>query len=118
MLLIYPIGQGSFASGMPLGISGTFTFMLQFQADHNILANPFHQMGVIGVFGGALLCAAHGSLVTSALTRCADESTSVVVRRSRSHQATPTYSFDHIQAYQQTLLRQGATIKTSRAGHL
>lgn len=117
VLLIYPIGQGSFASGMPLGISGTFTFMLQFQADHNILANPFHQMGVIGVFGGALLCAAHGSLVTSALTRCADESTSVVVRRSRSHQATPTYSFDHIQAYQQKLLWQGATLKTSRAVH-
>jgi len=72
VLLIYPIGQGSFSDGMPLGISGTFTFMLQFQADHNILANPFHQLGVIGVLGGSMLCAVHGSLVTSSLLRRSD----------------------------------------------
>jgi hypothetical protein len=29
--LIYPIGQGSFSDGMPLGISGTFNFMIVFQ---------------------------------------------------------------------------------------
>jgi photosystem II P680 reaction center D1 protein len=28
VFIIYPIGQGSFSDGMPLGISGTFNFML------------------------------------------------------------------------------------------
>ena len=27
VFIIYPIGQGSFSDGMPLGISGTFNFM-------------------------------------------------------------------------------------------
>jgi photosystem II P680 reaction center D1 protein len=48
VFLIYPIGQGS-SDGMPLGISGTFNFMLVFQAEHNILMHPFH-IGVAGVF--------------------------------------------------------------------
>ena len=30
VFLIYPIGQGSFSDGMPLGISGTFNFMIVF----------------------------------------------------------------------------------------
>ncbi|KAH7851228.1 hypothetical protein Vadar_008831 [Vaccinium darrowii] len=42
VFLIYPIGQGSFSDGMPLGISGTFNFMIVFQAEHNILMHPFH----------------------------------------------------------------------------
>ena len=33
VFLIYPIGQGSFSDGMPLGISGTFNFMIVFQAE-------------------------------------------------------------------------------------
>jgi hypothetical protein len=37
VFIIYPIGQGSFSDGMPLGISGTFNFMIVFQAEHNIL---------------------------------------------------------------------------------
>jgi photosystem II P680 reaction center D1 protein len=37
VLLIYPIGQGSFSEGMPLGVSGTFHFMLALQAQHNVL---------------------------------------------------------------------------------
>jgi photosystem II P680 reaction center D1 protein len=41
---------------MPLGISGTFNFMIVFQAEHNILMHPFHMAGVAGVFGGSLLC--------------------------------------------------------------
>jgi photosystem II P680 reaction center D1 protein len=69
VLLIYPIGQGSFSEGLPLGISGTFHFMLTFQADHNILMHPFHMLGVAGVFGGSLFSALHGSLVTSSLIR-------------------------------------------------
>jgi photosystem II P680 reaction center D1 protein len=32
VFVFYPIGQGSFSDGMPLGISGTFNFMLVLQA--------------------------------------------------------------------------------------
>merc|ERR1712241_1616907 len=67
VFIVYPIGQGSFSDGMPLGISGTFNFMLVFQAEHNILMHPFHMFGVAGVFGGSLFSAMHGSLVTSSL---------------------------------------------------
>ena len=42
---------------MPLGISGTFNFMLVFQAEHNILMHPFHILGVAGVFCGSLFSA-------------------------------------------------------------
>ncbi|KAF9594804.1 hypothetical protein IFM89_034787 [Coptis chinensis] len=69
VFLICPIGQGSFSDGMPLGISGTFNFMIVFQAEHNILMHPFHMLGVAGVFGGSLFSAMHGSLVTSSLIR-------------------------------------------------
>jgi photosystem II P680 reaction center D1 protein len=69
VLLVYPIGQGSFSEGMPLGVSGTFHFMLALQAQHNVLMHPFHMIGVAGIFGGALLSALHGSLVTSSLVR-------------------------------------------------
>ena len=48
-------------------ISGTFNFMLVFQAEHNILMHPFHILGVTGVFGSSLFSAMHGSLVTSSL---------------------------------------------------
>ena len=61
VFVFYPIGQGSFSDGMPLGISGTFNFMLVFQAEHNILMHPFHILGVAGVFGGSLFSAMHGS---------------------------------------------------------
>jgi hypothetical protein len=67
VFLIYPISQGSFSNGMPLGISGTFNFMIVFQAEHNILMYPFHMLGVAGVFSGSLFGAMHGSLVTSSL---------------------------------------------------
>ncbi|RZC70926.1 hypothetical protein C5167_034094 [Papaver somniferum] len=60
VFLIYPIGQGSFSDGMPLGISGTFNFMIIFQAVHNILMHPFHMLGVAGVFGGSLFSDMHG----------------------------------------------------------
>ena len=42
VFLIYPIGQGSFSDGMPLGIFGTFNFMIVFLVEHNILMHPFH----------------------------------------------------------------------------
>ena len=55
VFIIYPIGQASFSDGMPLGVSGTFNFMLVFQAEHNILMHPLHILGVAGgVFGGSL----------------------------------------------------------------
>lgn len=69
VLLIYPIGQGSFSEGLPLGISGTFNFMFAFQADHNILMHPLHMLGVTGVLGGAFLSSVHGSLVSASLIR-------------------------------------------------
>lgn len=72
VFIIYPIGQGSFSDGMPLGISGTFNFMLVFQAEHNILMHPFHMLGVAGVFGGSLFSAMHGSLVSSSRSRRRD----------------------------------------------
>jgi photosystem II P680 reaction center D1 protein len=76
VFIIYPIGQGSFSDGMPLGISGTFNFMLVFQAEHNILMHPFHMLGVAGVFGGSLFSAMHGSLVSSSIIRETTENVS------------------------------------------
>merc|ERR1711968_38501 len=76
VFIIYPLGQGSFSDGMPLGISGTFNFMIVFQAEHNILMHPFHMLGVAGVFGGSLFSAMHGSLVTSSLIRETSENDS------------------------------------------
>merc|ERR1711966_405663 len=67
VFIVYPMAQGSFSDGMPLGITGTFNFMLVFQAEHNILMHPFHMAGVAGVFGGSLFSAMHGSLVTCRL---------------------------------------------------
>jgi photosystem II P680 reaction center D1 protein len=116
VLLIYPVGQGSFSSGMPLGISGTFTFMLQFQADHDILSNPFHQLGVIGVFGGSLLCAAHGSLVTSAVI-CQGNRPSGWKKPAWAIRSGQTYSFNHAQAHQEKLLWRGMRFKDSRSLH-
>jgi photosystem II P680 reaction center D1 protein len=69
IFLIYPIGQGRFSDDMPLGISGTFNFMIVFQVEHNILIHPFQMLGVAGVFDGSLFSAMHGSLVTSSLIR-------------------------------------------------
>jgi photosystem II P680 reaction center D1 protein len=46
VFVVYPISQGSFSDGMPLGIGSTFNFMLVFQAEHNILMHPFHFLGV------------------------------------------------------------------------
>lgn len=69
VLLVYPMGQGSFSEGLPLGIAGTFHFMFAFQADHNILMHPLHMLGVAGIFSGALLSATHGSLVVASLIR-------------------------------------------------
>ena len=102
VFIIYPLGQGGFSEGMPLGISGTFFFMFRFQADHNILMSPFHLLGVIGVLGGALLCAMHGSIVTSSLIRNTNEHESINLGYKLG-QKKPTYSFDKSQNYQRSL---------------
>ncbi|NJP09461.1 MAG: photosystem II q(b) protein [Leptolyngbyaceae cyanobacterium RU_5_1] len=116
VFLVYPVGQGGFASGMPLGISGTFHFMFLFQADHNILMNPFHQLGVIGVFGGAFLCSTHGSLVTSTLFRNTSPNQSVNAGYTLGQKAA-TYSFYHAQTYQQRLWWKRAGFPNSRSVH-
>jgi photosystem II P680 reaction center D1 protein len=116
VLLIYPIGQGSFSAGMPLGVSGTFHFMMLFQADHHILFSPFHQLGVMGVFGGAFLCAAHGSLVTSALFRKTNPHESVNNGYVLG-QKEQTYSFPATQNYQQSLFWKGMAFPNSRSVH-
>jgi photosystem II P680 reaction center D1 protein len=116
VLLIYPVGQGSFSVGMPLGISGTFNFMLLFQAEHNILMSPFHQLGVMGVLGGSFLCAVHGSLVTSTLLRKShpDQSINLGYRLGQKEQ---TYSFRAAQEFQQRSFWKGLTLPSSRMVH-
>lgn len=114
VLIIYPIGQGSFSEGMPLGISGTFFFMFRLQADHNILLSPFHQLGVIGVLGGALFCAMHGSIVTSTLIRNTNKHESINLGY-RLGQKIPTYSFGKSQNYQRSLW--GISFPDSRSLH-
>jgi photosystem II P680 reaction center D1 protein len=116
VLIIYPIAQGGFSEGMPLGISGTFYFMFVFQAEHNILMSPFHQLGVMGVFGGAFLCSVHGSLVTSTLLRKTkpDESVNAGYRLGQKEE---TYSFRAAQRYQQRLFWKGISFPSSRSVH-
>ena len=116
VLLIYPIGQGSFSDGMPLGISGTFNFMFVFQAEHNILMHPFHMLGVAGVFGGALFSAMHGSLVTSSLVRETTESESLNYGY-KFGQEEETYNIVAAHGYFGRLIFQYASFNNSRSLH-
>jgi photosystem II P680 reaction center D1 protein len=116
VFVIYPIGQGSFSDGMPLGISGTFNFMLVFQAEHNILMHPFHMLGVAGVFGGALFSAMHGSLVTSSIIRETTEQESAN-EGYRFGQETETYSIVAAHGYFGRLLWQYSSFNNSRSLH-
>ena len=116
VLLIYPIGQGSFSDGMMLGISGTFNFMIVFSPEHNILMHPFHMLGVAGVFGGALFSAMHGSLVTSSLVRETN------MNESPNHgykfgQETETYNIVAAHGYFGRLIFQYASFNNSRSLH-
>ena len=54
---------------MPLGIYGTKKFLIVLRAEHNILMhlNPFHMLGVAGVFGSSLFSVAIGSASASML---------------------------------------------------
>jgi photosystem II P680 reaction center D1 protein len=116
VFLVYPFGQGSFSDGMPLGISGTFNYMLVFQAEHNILMHPFHMLGVAGVFGGSLFSAMHGSLVTSSLVR---ETTEDVSQNQgyKFGQEEETYNIVAAHGYFGRLIFQYASFNNSRSLH-
>lgn len=116
VLLIYPIGQGSFSDGLMLGISGTFNFMIVFQAEHNILMHPFHQLGVAGVFGGALFAAMHGSLVTSSLLKETTETESANYGY-KFGQEGETYNIVAAHGYFGRLIFQYASFNNSRSLH-
>jgi photosystem II P680 reaction center D1 protein len=116
VFIVYPIGQASFSDGMPLGISGTFNFMLVFQAEHNILMHPFHILGVSGVFGGSLFSAMHGSLVTSSLL--AETAGDVSLNAGYSFgQEDETYSISAAHGYFGRLIFQYASFNNSRSLH-
>jgi len=116
VFVVYPIGQGSFSDGMPLGISGTFNFMLVFQAEHNILMHPFHILGVAGVFGGSLFSAMHGSLVTSSLL--AETAADVSLNSGYNlGQECETYSISAAHGYFGRLIFQYASFNNSRSLH-
>ena len=116
VFIFYPIGQGSFSDGMPLGISGTFNFMLVFQAEHNILMHPFHIAGVAGVFGGSLFSAMHGSLVTSSLLAETASDLSLNVGYNFG-QEDETYSISAAHGYFGRLIFQYASFNNSRSLH-
>jgi photosystem II P680 reaction center D1 protein len=116
VFVVYPIGQGSFSDGMPLGISGTFNFMLVFQAEHNILMHPFHMLGVAAVFGGSLFSAMHGSLVTSSLIKETTEEESANYGY-RFGQAQETYNIVAAHGYFGRLIFQYASFNNSRSLH-
>ena len=116
VLLVYSIGQGSFSDGMPLGISGTFNFMLVLQAEHNVLMHPLHMIGVAGVFGGALFSAMHGSLVTSSLVRETTETESQNYGY-KFGQEEETYNIVAAHGYFGRLIFQYASFNNSRSLH-
>ena len=116
VFIVYPIGQGSFSDGMPLGISGTFNFMLVFQAEHNILMHPFHMLGVAAVFGGSLFSAMHGSLVTSTLLKETDDNESINYGY-RFGQEEETYNIVAAHGYFGRLIFQYASFNNSRSLH-
>merc|ERR1719408_289231 len=116
VFVVYPIGQGSFSDGMPLGISGTFNFMLVFQAEHNILMHPFHIFGVSGVFGGSLFSAMHGSLVTSSLLSETAGDSSLNAGYSFG-QVSETYNISSAHGYFGRLIVQFASFNNSRSLH-
>jgi len=116
VFLVYPFGQGSFSDGMPLGISGTFNYMLVFQAEHNILMHPFHMLGVAGVFGGSLFSAMHGSLVFSSQVPATTESESQNYGY-KFGQEEETYNIVAAHGYFGRLIFQYASFNNSRSLH-
>merc|ERR1712194_732045 len=67
VFLLYPLGQASWFFAPSFGVAAIFRFLLFLQGFHNWTLNPFHMMGVVGILGGALLCAIHGATVENTL---------------------------------------------------
>jgi photosystem II P680 reaction center D1 protein len=82
----------------------------------NILMNPFHQIAVAGVFGGALISALHGSLVTSSLVRETTEFESAN-NGYKFGQEQESYSIVAAHGYFGRLLFQFASFNNSRSLH-
>jgi photosystem II P680 reaction center D1 protein len=78
--------------------------------------HPFHMLGVIGVFGGALFSAMHGSLVTSSLVRETTEDVSIN-EGYRFGQEEETYSIVAAHGYVGRLFFQHASFTNSRWLH-
>jgi photosystem II P680 reaction center D1 protein len=62
--VIFLIGQGSFSTEIPLGVSGPFILLLFFQIEHKIM-HPFQMLGGLGVFEGSFFiqCLVSSSLI-------------------------------------------------------
>jgi photosystem II P680 reaction center D1 protein len=101
---------------MPLGISGTFNFMIVFQAEHNILMHPFHMLGVSGVFDGSLFSVMHGSLVTSSLIRETTKNQSANAGY-KFGQEEETYNIVAAHGYFDRLIFQYASFNNSHSLH-
>jgi photosystem II P680 reaction center D1 protein len=82
----------------------------------NILMHPFHQIAVAGVFGGALISALHGSLVTSSLVRETTEFESAN-NGYKFGQEQESYSIVAAHGYFGRLLFQFASFNNSRSLH-
>ncbi|MCP4504170.1 MAG: photosystem II q(b) protein, partial [Deltaproteobacteria bacterium] len=96
--------------------SGTFNFMLVFQAEHNILMHPFHMLGVAGVFGGSLFSAVHGALVAAALVR---ETAGTEAQNGgyKFGEVVETYNIVAAHGYFGRLIFQYASFNNSRSLH-
>ncbi|ERN12849.1 hypothetical protein AMTR_s00172p00040120 [Amborella trichopoda] len=117
VFLIYPIDHGSFSDGMPLRIYGILDLMIIFQAEHNILMQPFHMLGVLGVLGGSLFSAMHGFLVTSCFIRKTTENESANAGY-RFGQEDETYNIVAACGYFGRWIFQYASFNNSRSVHL
>ncbi|MBA0650698.1 hypothetical protein Goklo_018086 [Gossypium klotzschianum] len=101
---------------MPLGIFGTFNFMIVIQTGYNILMHPFHMLGVASVCGGSLFSAIYGSLVTYSLIR---ETTKNKPANEdyRFSQEEETYNIVAAHDYFGRLIFQYASFNNSRSLH-
>lgn len=117
VFLIYPIGQGSFSEGMPLGISGTFYFMFSVQAAHNLVMHPFNMLGVAGALGGAFLCSVYGSLANSTVYRETAEN-EPIEKGYTFGQAKETYNFTAAFYGYLGRLIPGCGFRSQRAVHI
>jgi photosystem II P680 reaction center D1 protein len=116
VFLVYPFGQGSFSDAMPLGISGTFNYMLYFRQSTISLCIHLHMIGVAGVFGGSLFSAMHGSLVTSSLVSETTETESQNYGY-KFGQEEETYNICAAHGYFGRLIFQYASFNNSRSLH-